>query len=335
MATYRKTKAGTWEVRVKRKGHRPLYSTWPRKSQAETWARRKEDLIVQGKLRDYAKAEATTLHAGIARYRDEITPRKASQQSEISRLGILDRELGHLTFIELTAQEVVSFVDRRLKTGVTSETVRKEMGTLSQLYKTARALWGIDLPENPVSIAREILSVTRTLKPGQERIRRLQPATPGNPGEYKKLMKHARRSVKDIIDFAIETAMRRTEIFKAGPQHRAGNKLRIPETKTQKPRTIPLSKKAAAILDKRTKPGQARYFMDLQPDSITYAFRLACQSAGIKDLVFHDLRHEAISRLFEKGLRVQEVAAISGHSDWRSLKRYTHVLPDNIAKKLF
>ena len=49
---------------------------------------------------------------------------------------------------------------------------------------------------------------------------------------------------------------------------------------------------------------------------------------------FHDLRHEATSRLFEQGMEIQEVAAITGHSDFRSLKIYVHVLPERIAAKL-
>jgi len=144
-------------------------------------------------------------------------------------------------------------------------------------------------------------------------------------------MQHAPQSVKPIIDFALETGRRRGVILNAKREHVQGQFLRIPETKTEKPRTIPLSKKALQILKKA--PKQGNLFL-LRPDSVTQGFNRACKRAGIEDLRFHDLRHEAISRLFEKGLAVQEVAAISGHSDWRTLKRYTHVLPENIAKKL-
>jgi integrase len=55
---------------------------------------------------------------------------------------------------------------------------------------------------------------------------------------------------------------------------------------------------------------------------------------GIENLRFHDLRHEAISRFFERGLSVPEVALISGHNDLRMLYRYTHLRADDIAKKL-
>ncbi len=59
-----------------------------------------------------------------------------------------------------------------------------------------------------------------------------------------------------------------------------------------------------------------------------------CRRAVIDDLHFHDLRHEAISRFFEKGLSVPEVALISGHRDYRMLFRYTHLRAEDVAKKL-
>ena len=59
-----------------------------------------------------------------------------------------------------------------------------------------------------------------------------------------------------------------------------------------------------------------------------------CKRAAIDDLHFHDLRHEAISRFFEMGLSVPEVALISGHRDYRMLFRYTHLRAEDVAKKL-
>ncbi len=60
-------------------------------------------------------------------------------------------------------------------------------------------------------------------------------------------------------------------------------------------------------------------------DAISAAFTRACKILGIEDLRFHDLRHEGISRLFEMGRTIPQVAAVSGHRSWTSLKRYTHI----------
>ena len=64
------------------------------------------------------------------------------------------------------------------------------------------------------------------------------------------------------------------------------------------------------------------------------SWRRACSRAGINNLRFHDLRHEATSRFFEKGLNVMEVAAITGHNDLRMLQRYTHLRAEDLALKL-
>jgi integrase len=63
-------------------------------------------------------------------------------------------------------------------------------------------------------------------------------------------------------------------------------------------------------------------------------WRRAAKKVGIDNLRFHDLRHEATSRFFEKGLNVMKVAAITGHKDLRMLQRYTHLRTEDLAKKL-
>jgi len=64
------------------------------------------------------------------------------------------------------------------------------------------------------------------------------------------------------------------------------------------------------------------------------AFRRATRRAGIEELRFHDLRHEATTRLFEKGLNIMEVASITGHKDLRMLRRYTHLKAEDLARNL-
>ena len=64
------------------------------------------------------------------------------------------------------------------------------------------------------------------------------------------------------------------------------------------------------------------------------AWKRLVKRAGLVNLRFHDLRHEAISRFFERGLNVPEVALISGHRDPRMLFRYTHPRAEDIATKM-
>ena len=100
------------------------------------------------------------------------------------------------------------------------------------------------------------------------------------------------------------------------------------------PRTIALSEAAlAALAGVQRHEDEARIF-PMSANALRLAWERLKRRAGIEDLRFHDLRHEAISRLFEKGLNVPEVAVMSGHRDPRMLFRYTHPRPEDIARKL-
>jgi integrase len=143
--------------------------------------------------------------------------------------------------------------------------------------------------------------------------------------------------LRTIVILAVETGMRRNELasivwneidLKKQTAHLA-------RTKTDVPRTVPLSKTAIKALKDFGIKDEGRVF-SLQAESMSQAFERACEShrANIANLRFHDLRHEATSRLFEKGLNVMEVAAITGHKTLEMLKRYTHLKAEDLAKKL-
>jgi integrase len=145
-----------------------------------------------------------------------------------------------------------------------------------------------------------------------------------------------------LITWAIETAMRRGEIAAMRwdhldrTPHAGGNEARvllIPETKTGTPRRVPLSTAALGVLDSLPRRMDGRVW-SMRPDSISQAFERVCGAAGIEGLTFHDLRHEATSRLFEKGLNPMQVAAITGHKTLQMLKRYTHLKAEDLVGML-
>jgi integrase len=138
-----------------------------------------------------------------------------------------------------------------------------------------------------------------------------------------------------IIQLALETAMRRGEIIDIRRQHVDIKRcsLLIPESKNGYARTIPLTRKATTILRRRISPTDARLF-PISANALRLNWHRLKRRTGIDDLRFHDLRHEAISRFFEKGLTIPEVALISGHKDMRMLLRYAHPLRQQIIKKL-
>lgn len=137
-----------------------------------------------------------------------------------------------------------------------------------------------------------------------------------------------------LFRFALETGMRRGELVNIRWDQIDTTKrtLHIPVTKNGHPRTIPLSSTALDIL-KDIPRNDPRVF-PLTLNAVKLAWKRLAERAGAADLHFHDLRHEAVSSFFEKGLSVPEVALISGHRDARMLFRYTHLRAEDVARKL-
>ena len=317
MATISPLSSGRYQVKIRRKGH-SVSRTFRTKQLAKEWAKGIDDQIDLGKYRGERKA-TDMIPDLLKRYKSEITPRKKSWKIEAGILDRLAKYFDGVSVSALGADDVVRFVDKRLIVGISPATVLKDLNKLSHALDTGVALWGCEVASNPVGVAKRILSTTKSLRVSTGRDRRLQ------AGERELLI--ASR-IGHIIEFALETGMRRGEIVRARASHINGFTLHIAETKTDTPRTIALSAKAREIFE-------------ANPDGFGYAdrtvskiFLSVCRENRIEGLRLHDLRHEATSLFFEKGLSIEEVASITGHSDWRMLKRYTHLKPSDIAKKL-
>ena len=137
--------------------------------------------------------------------------------------------------------------------------------------------------------------------------------------------------------------MRRGEILNIKKSHIDFNRqtLLIPLTKTDTPRTIPLSSRAIEALREQLRgsenviPIEETTLFSYKPDSVTQSlYKRFCKRQGLENLHFHDLRHEATSRFFEKGLNPVEVATITGHKDTRMLMRYTHLRAEDLVRRL-
>ena len=109
----------------------------------------------------------------------------------------------------------------------------------------------------------------------------------------------------------------------------------LPDTKNGQKRIVPLSSEAVAILkDQLSTRRIDGEVWDIGLDAISQNFAKACQKAGISGLHFHDLRHEATSRLFEKGFDTMEVRTITGHKTLQMLARYTHLKAEDLAERM-
>lgn len=208
-----------------------------------------------------------------------------------------------------------SWRDQRLQE-VSAPTVRKDLAIINHAINTAMREWGIGIVVNP------LMNVSRPA-PNKARDRRLE------EGEYQKLM-NAMSScrnalIRPIVQFALEMAMRRGEILslKWGDVELDARVALLTDTRNGESRRVPLSSKAIEILE--TLPEETEKVFSTTGNSIRMAFDRVLIRADLDDFRFHDLRHEATSRLFEKGFNIMEVSSITGHKDLSMLKRYTHL----------
>lgn len=327
MATLEK-RGEFWRVKVRRTGFPTQSRTFDNKALAQRWAREIENEMDRGDFVDRTEAEKNSLAEVLKRYQREISPTKKGADSEDYRIdSILKSRVCQTKMSALSSAHLASYRDDRLAQ-VSSSTVNRELNVISHAIEIARREWGIYLSENPVRLVRRP-------KPPRARDRRFV------KDEENRLLEECRRKSRNpfllpIIQLAIETGMRQGEIVGLERQRIDLKKryLVLPDTKNGEQRTVPLSSLAVKVIKALPAAENGRLFPTLTAEAVKRAFKRACKRAKVHDFHFHDLRHEATSRLFERGLNPMEVASITGHKTLQMLKRYTHLSASDLAKKL-
>ena len=342
MATFRK-RSGSWQALVKKKGFGQIARTFDSKVEAEAWAKVTESEMTRGVFVTRKEAENTTLSEALTRYEREISSKKKSHDREKVYIRQWSRSSLAKRFLStIQGKDVAAYRDARLKE-VGPNAVRHELALLSHLFTIAVKEWGMAGIVNPVGQIRKP-------PPPAGRDRRLYQE------EEKTLLvacEEYNSDLPSIVRLALETAMRRGEIAgmtwdKVDLKKRT---VTLPETKNGEKRIVPLSSEAVRILsalprriDGRVWESGANYltlaFMRVVSRA-RRAYEKECKEkrekpdpAFLVDLTFHDLRHEATSRFFEKGLNPMQVAAITGHKTLQMLKRYTHLKAEDLAELL-
>ena len=340
MATIRKN-GSSWQAIIRKKGFKQQSKAFPLKKDAIAWANVKESELVRGTFVDTATADSTSFAECLDDYEKEQTQagRRSLKQLK-SQLQIIRRsDLVSLSLANVTPADIVKFQKQRMATGIKTATYIKDHNLLHTIFETIQRGWGIHLPKgNPVKLIskpkhKDPISRSRRLEAGEEKL------------IFKYLEDHTDH-IDLVVRFALITGMRRSEILniRFGDINTAKREINVLVTKTDNPRTIPMLQGLQSAIRWRTrqitnKEGQNtitpdRKLFSVKPDSVSNAFKKACAKGGIKDLTLHDLRHEAISRLFEQGLDMMEVSSISGHKSFDMLKQYTHLRPQGILDKL-
>lgn len=351
MATIVKTPSGTWKAVIRKAGWPTTVKTFRLKKDAEDWSRRTEDEMVRGLFIQRSPSERMTFEAAMTRYLAEVTPTKRplTQNAERPRAVPLIAFFGKYSLAAITTELIAEYRDfrlagkDRLKDGKpqprSANTVRLELALIGHLFTVAVKEWGLGLPFNPM------LNLRRPT-PGPGRNRRL------SASEESRLLSevdaYSNPMLRWIVRIAIETGMRSSEIatLKLTQVDLDRRIVRLIETKNTLPRTVPLSRIAAEnfklALGNGARPNDTELIFFGEPGRDgkrrPYNFNKVWgdikKRLGITDFKFHDLRHEAVSRLVELGLSDQEVASISGHKSMQMLRRYTHLRAEDLVAKL-
>jgi integrase len=326
MATIEK-RGQFWRVKVRRAGLPAQTKTFDNRTHAQQWARSVESDLDKGIVVDRRTAQRLSLAEVLERYRREVTPTKRGSLDENLRLkAMAQRPFARSRMSALTSSLLAAYRDERLKV-VSGATVNREFSVLSHAIDTARREWDVYLPTNPCTLVRRPPQ-------GRPRDRRLQ-------GDEEQRLLAACRGARNkwlvhFVALAIETGMRRGELLglswdNVDLERRTAFLL---VTKNGESRGVPLSSRAATVLRGLPASCSGRVFGELTPLALRQSFNRATRRAGITGLRLHDLRHEATSRFFEKGLNVMEVASVTGHKTLQMLKRYTHLSVTDLATRL-
>lgn len=333
----RKRKDGTTahlaQLVVKRKGlivHREA-RTFDRKQAAAAWLEKREgELATPGAL-DRLAIDDPPLCDVIDRYITESKKAIGRTKAQVLR-SIKGHDLANRRCSSITSTEIVTFANQ-LATKVTPATVSNYLSHLSAVFAIARPAWGYPLDQTAMKdafIVAKRLGVT-----SKSRSRERRPTL----DELDLLMLHFSERQKrrpssvpmqKVIAFAIFSTRRLEEItrIRRADLDNEGRRILVRDMKNPGEKIgndvwCDLPPEALQII--LSMPSNADEIFPFTTDAIGMGFTRACQFLDIQDLHFHDLRHDGVSRLFEIGRNIPQVAAVSGHRAWTSLKRYTHL----------
>lgn len=282
--------------------------------------------IDRQKLDTYAEkkcfAELVTL------YQNEKLPKLKHEMQEIRMTNklvqdfrnMLDKQEGPLY---LTDDHITQYVTAKELT-LKPSSIHKRVNRIKQIYDHG-------IKKHKYRMTNPAVEVEKPVKYDDSRDRR------PTFTELKLLCEHGSSELWASVKIAILTCMRKAEWINREykvEKNKNGYLIVLDEHKTVKhigKRRIPIPTRAFNLLMRNDLPSYEA--LKSQWQRLLTKLRFMYPTL-FDDLRFNDMRHEGISRLFEKGLHIPEVALISGHKDWKMLKRYTNLRPENLLKKL-
>jgi integrase len=335
MATFTQLPSGKWRAQVRLKGNYKA-ATFPLKRDAQAWATQVEAQVGSMQITGFQQIpNGYTLGKLIDTYIEEVDPQG---RSKLFTVAMLKEKLGNKLLKNISPIILRDFVNDRVKTagGVT---VAGDLSALGTILKYGRNVLKIEVNPEIAKTARADLNGRGLDTRGRERDRI------ATDEELEKLYAEWRKNelielpMIELTKFALATSMRQAEICKLTVEDidpKAKTALirdrKDPRRKIGNHQTVPLLPDAWAIVEPILAKKKEGKLFDANERSVSARFTRTCTKLKIKDLHFHDLRHSAITSLFNAGLQIQQVALLSGHKTWELLRRYTHVKAADVHK---
>ncbi len=311
MASIRKRK-GKYQVQVRVRG-KGTSATFQTLDHARRWAR-KIELELEQSIKVGKSYQPKTLLEILDRYKEVVIPLKKSATNERIILNTFMRSKWVAKPLKLlNPSYVADYRDQRLLK-VKPSTLAREFCIIRHALNVAKLEWGWEVPI-------ELFQNVKLPKLQSKAVRRI------SDDDLKLLMQaatdHSNIYLKPIIQFALETGMRRGELLSLQWKDIDYERklITIDQTKNGYPRFIEITKSMNRILKNLVIKNE--YVFPLSMNSLRLSYQRLCDKLGVK-IRFHDFRHEAISRFFEKGYSIPHIASISGHRTLSQLFRYAH-----------
>ncbi len=324
---------GKWRALVRRKGHKAICKTHRTKAAAEVWARGIETKLDAGQPVAEERSTVADLIDEYRRLRDASRP-ILDTSTEHYTLRQLKAGLGDKHVARLTPQDLVGYCTARRDEGAGPYTCNMDISKLGTVLKYAGMSTALQVTD-VVALARPLLNHLGLIGGGGRRERR--PTADELESITTWLTKEKGELFAEIVRFAVATAMRRGEIERLAWSDVDEKKRLVlvrdrkdPRQKTGNDQWVPLLGLAWTILKRQPKVDDEPRIFPIGASTVSKYFTAACNALSIPDLHFHDLRHEGTSQLFEEGFEIQEVALVTGHKDWRHLRRYTNLRPEDL-----
>ncbi|SDQ54617.1 Phage integrase family protein [Pseudomonas sp. UC 17F4] len=311
--------------------------TFARKQAAQAWARKRESELDQPGAIERANRKGATIKEMIDRYMVEMEKARPLGKTKRGTLkAISESYLGKVADQDINSQLLVEYALWRMgKEGgsIQPQTAGNDLAHLGAVLSIARPAWGYEVDPHAMSDARRVLKKLGYNMRSRERDRR------PTLDELDKLLTHFQGiqayrptsiNMLKMTAFALFSTRRQEEITRIqwADLDEVGHRVLVRDMKNPGQKIgndvwCHLPPEAWAIL--QSMPRAVPEIFPYSAEAVSTSWTRACKLLGIEDLHFHDLRHEGVSRLFEMEWDIPRVASVSGHRDWNSMRRYTHL----------